>query len=138
MFNAEDIGQVDCSEGNPYGKKYAWNLETNTNVSVDNPGSYVSKFSHWSAIIDSAENTNCVRDASKMNDPLPLSGISEDTGDYACQACPYESVSPDYGWTSNIVPDTTNAQDTFLCSEEGGRTSTNHRTRSIGGGWLSC
>ena len=116
MFKATDIDQVDCSEGNPYGKKYAWNLETNTSASVANPGSYVNIFenSDWSAIIDgSAENTHCVRDPSKVNDPLPLTGISEDTVDFSCQACPYESVDSDDGWTSQDVPGTTNAQGTF-------------------------
>ena len=116
MFKATDIDQVDCSEGNPYGKKYAWNLETSTSASVANPGSYVNNFenSDWSAIIDgSAENTHCVRDPSKVNDPLPLTGISEDTVDFSCQACPYESVGPDEGWTPQDVPGTTNAQGTF-------------------------
>jgi hypothetical protein len=114
MFKATDIDQVDCSEGTPYGKKYAWNLETNTTASVANPGSYVNNFEHWSAIINgSAENTHCVRDASKMNDPLPLTGISENDVDFSCQACPYESVGLDDGWTPQDVPGTTNAQGTF-------------------------
>jgi hypothetical protein len=114
MFNTADIDNVDCSEGNPYGKKYAWNLETSTEASIANPGSYVNDFAHWSAIIDgSAENTHCVRDASKMNDPLPLTGISGDTVDFSCQACPYESVGPEEGWNSSDQPGTTNAQGTF-------------------------
>lgn len=112
VFDANDIDNVDCSDGNTYGKKYKWNLESSDQVSIDNPGSYVTDYSKWTPIVDnSPENTLCVRDPIKINS-IPLTASTEQTAEYGCQTCPFTSLpNPDEGWTSTNVSGTENKQD---------------------------
>ena len=119
VFKTEDIGKVDCSEGNAYGKMYAWNLESTSMESINNPGGFSRDYGKWTAIMeeDNVENTLCVRDASKMN-TSPLTGLSEENVDFVCSACPFESLSSDEGWTSNIVEGTENKEGRLTIPED--------------------